>query len=651
MLRNELLDQGYDFKLVEPKKTVINFIWAALTIIFMTPVLLIYLAIYSDALGDLPLPYIDFHAAVINIMFVAAPVIYLVLKEVLTTLFCFDKNRDIKMKLHSGTDMPINAQREAFKSWQIITAHIIPAVIIYPVLFIISMMSGANINLLILFFIMSFLMSFDYTLVIYILFIKIRYNAKYIAANKHIYSLTLYSKKHIQPEKSERRVKNKSFRFPGMPRLSISPKVKKICGSVILAGLLFSFVIYYFVLNKYEEVIKINIFASSHDTAAMNYTGSERLAGGNIIYCGDNDSLIYSDSKKDSVMRLDAAGSTERLCINEYCRNNLDEYCGHMPDFISAGSYSDGGLYGVQSYASTNNKDREILISYVVRYDIALNRIDKLAEFETKDESTHIRDIFIYSHYLYATVFSYYDVYDALGNYDLEASLATSSNMTVARLNLAAKTASILYSDKKNPHNQDKIGKLIYSRNNIFSAVPPEPIRLLLPANGTIYHFDSELDKFSTSIDLGYYTIQDPDEHVVWYIPILARQIDIYNDHIYYTVDIGSALYRYNVKTNQEEALVYSVFNFSIEDDWLYYGKNNVIYRVKLDDYYYIDSVNDIPYIDFNNATAIYNPEPGCFLGDWSVKDGNLYVVLYEYGNKNLRRININSNAVTHIFW
>jgi len=294
MLRNNLLENGYHFKMIEPKKTIINLIWAAWSLLLMVPVILIYLAMYSGGTENIPLPYINFPIIVVNIMFFVMPAIYLIMKEILTSFFCTERNRNIEMKLHSHTDMPINAQREAFKAWQLIMIHSVPFIIVYPLLFIITVVSGANINLFIVDSVMAFLISFDLTLAIYMLFVKIKDDANYIALNSHIYSFTLYSltNKYIEREKYTDKIKDK---LTDMSRtIEIPRKIKKIGGSVILAGLIVSLIISRFIFPD-DKLFGV---ASADPADSYNIMDAVRVSA-----------YIYNDS--------DAVYALERLKINE----------------------------------------------------------------------------------------------------------------------------------------------------------------------------------------------------------------------------------------------------------------------------------------------------------------------------------------------
>ena len=639
MLKNELLESGYQFKLVEPGRKIINFVWAVFTLAAIAPVVFVYILILGGNLNYLPIPYIEFNIIVVNIMFIAVPVCYLVLKEVFISVFCFEKNRDIKLKLQNETEMPINAYREAFKAWQIMAVHSILPVIMYILIFITGIVSGGDINLFILICIMAFILSFDLTLVVYVLYLKLRYNADYISVNKHIYSITLYFKTYVAK-------KRKKIKIP-LPQIDLKKFLIPAAVSVIVF-----FAVYYIVskMEEYEKYIEPNledfdnyleyidktrpkitkyegdIFADS----AEGY-GGKKLAGGNLLYCGDDKAVIYFDKEKKANIRLNSSDEKNKLCIYEKCVAEFEEVCGHMPDFVSKGAYYDGVLYGVRSY--TENKKT---ISYALRYDISKNTVEKLAEFKAGDESTHIRDIFVLSHYLFIVHFSYY------------GGLDTAANLTVARLDLENTKACVVYSDNKNPRDQDKMGNLLYDNGALFSATPYEPVMTNLPVNGMIYQTDLNMSGFFIMADLGCYMVT-ADDGKRYYLPFTARQADTHGGYIYYTKNPGDTLFRRDLKTKEEESVLYGVSSFFIENGFLYYGSSEV-YKINLEGGGYTDPENQVPYVDFDAKTDVYKPEAGYFLGEWSVKDGYVYALLRsEKDGETLARININSNKVFKI--
>ena len=643
MLKNDLLENGYHFEVIEPKKRTTHLMWAVFELFIIFPILFIF---YLVLFQDMYLLYIEFSATMINIMFIGLPFIYFITKEIITALF--RSSRDHK---------------EAFKTWQVVIIYCPAMIFMYSLLFLISLALGGNIYLLVICIIMSLFMSFDLTLLIYILLLKLRYNADYVAINNHMYSITLYSKENIKRRVYSDIIKDKLYKVIKSIKDSMPP-MKKIFIPLIAAAVL-TVSISYFVSNK-EIIIKLNPadfdnyleycdatrpvikkydgdIYSSHNQPDGEYTGCEILAGQNIIYCNDDDSVIYYDSEKHSVMRLDNMDKTERLCIYEECRNNPGKYCGHMPNFVSNGCYSDGILYGVRQYMSTDKKGLEILKSYIIRYDIDSNKTDKLIEFEMGDEDAYIKNMFVCYNYLYAV-----------------ASTNDMLNLTVARIDLTNEEACLLYSDTKSSIggaiNKDKIKNLMYNKNNILSF-----------DSGVLYSCVSDMTSFSPVSSFGYGNI---------------TYFDIHGKNIYYFTDYRLYGYIFNddrkefqtklladieTKESATETVMSSVTGFCTDGDFLYYTTgelhtlkaengviiessaeyrlNEFIYRVKL------DSSLELYDIDFSSKVAVFEIDPGDYLENWSVKDGYIYFVMYSNGQKSLSRVKINANSEPYIFW
>jgi len=193
MLRHDLLDKGYHFEQKEPIKPIINLLWLFFSALFITTGVAFFFAIYKDVFDFFPT--VDFNAGVLNFIFISTPLIYFVIKAVLTYIYCSGKPKNIRMKLTSNTGMPVWVCRDAFKTRQIIFMYLIPVVLIYPPLYVLGAWSGGNMYLLVLIIIMSFLMSYDLILIIYVIFLRVKYNADYTAINNHAYNLTLYFEK------------------------------------------------------------------------------------------------------------------------------------------------------------------------------------------------------------------------------------------------------------------------------------------------------------------------------------------------------------------------------------------------------------------------------------------------------------------------
>jgi outer membrane protein assembly factor BamB len=626
---------------------------------------------YVLSFENMSIPYIEFGGYLTNITFIAAPFIYFIFKDILTHFFCSDKKDNTQANLSIKTENPVWTYREAFKTWQVVLIYLIPTISIYPMLLGLGLISGGSINLLIIIFIMSFFMSHDLTLVIYVLFLKTRYNAEYIAINNHAYSLTLYSKKDNITEKAydikaiEEKLRKKYFRKPiffTSKRLAV---IKAISLILVFAGLISGVVIYInlnveteydifnYNLGDFESYLEycdsmrpvIKNYKGDIYDATGDYTGCEYLLARNLIYCNDNDSVIYFDSEKDAVIRLNSNGKAERLCIYEDCRNNPDELCGHMINFVSDGCYSDGVLYGAQSYPYVDKKGRELLKSYVLRYDIDKNTMDKLIEFEMGDESAYIHNMFICNGYLYAIYSAKTEVL-RLGEIVEEI-----TQLTVARINLEKENACIVYADNINAGDREKIENLMYNKNMLLSM-----------EDGNIYNCNADFTKFTELSSFGYGNV---------------RHFDSYDGDLYYAASDRFYGYIHNGdKKAYMTAMLFGdmntfkkdgkyILDFCIDGDFLYYTlreiynivrdggaivsydiyDDNIIYRAKL------DNELEIKQIDFKNAVLFHRVNQKYYINEWVVKNGYIYTLNYNNGNAILSRVKDNSISEPYVFW
>ena len=637
MSRNDLLESDYYFELKEPKKAVINAIWASLALLSVSLSVLLFLAIIVGSFNDMPLPYIEFNGYATNIIFIATPFLYFIFKDILTYFFCSDKNSAVKANLSAKTEMPVWNYREAFKTWQVVLIHLVPAFSMYIFLLGISVLSGGNPNFFLLVFIMTFFMTSDLTLAIYVLFLKTRYNAEYIAINNHVYSLTLYSMKASIQKKAddlktiEEKLNRKYFGKPVFFTAKRLSAIKKAGFALAMLGLVLGIFVYmkvnlgkntlhspgdteYYNLNAMGPAIKDyrgDPYSSPDITAGGYYTGSEPIAAGAMIYCNDDSSVIYFDSETDSLMRLSyRRDKPERLCVNEGCRNDLGAVCGHMPNFVSSGCYSDGVLYGAQNYTSTDKKGREVQRSYIIRYDTLFETIDKLIEFEMGDEDACIHKIFASGKYLYAVV-----------------SAEEMTQLTVVRVDLEEENACILYSDDKDMGNREKIENLAHNKNYILSS-----------ADGVLYLCDPDM-RFFWPLSMGGYG--------------RIRRLDANDGDIY--VLAGDALcgflYDPEDKAYSLRVALVGIDDFCIYDGFLYYTlheKNSEIRKVKLDNVF-----ERIPYMDyFLGSTVFYTFEPGILAGGWNIKNGFVYALLDSGdGNAALSRIDTGDGSRSYVFW
>jgi hypothetical protein len=157
MLKNELRDKGFDGQQQIPSGWTIGLIWAVLAVIMIVFSLQGSLAIAS-AFGisaESEMNYLmefnenliafmgDTAAVPIIILFVLCLILYFGLKCIITRLFCEGKS---SVALVMKNAMPICLCREALKVSQTIFIYIIPAFLVYTLLFILSVFSAFDVG-------------------------------------------------------------------------------------------------------------------------------------------------------------------------------------------------------------------------------------------------------------------------------------------------------------------------------------------------------------------------------------------------------------------------------------------------------------------------------------------------------------------------
>jgi hypothetical protein len=125
--------------------------------------------------------------------------IYLAAKFVATRFVCHNKKGSIKFRLLKGNAMPVCSNQEAVSLWHIIVSYLFPYVFVYSVLFGLCGSASAQsaaflIHQTIAAIFMSIFLSFDLTLVLYAVYMKIRYKMDYISIDRHIYEVTLFKR-------------------------------------------------------------------------------------------------------------------------------------------------------------------------------------------------------------------------------------------------------------------------------------------------------------------------------------------------------------------------------------------------------------------------------------------------------------------------
>lgn len=190
MIRNNLLENKFKFEIKEPKNKTIVPLWITLFLLLTAINVLFMIFIKSNSNFDSDeISYFD--VVISNVIFAAVPFIYFFAKIKVISLFCSNK-QNVNMKILE-IGLPVCACREALKTWQNVTAYVIPAISMYITICLLSFLPQLGGIYLILVVIMSFFISFDLTLSIYMYYISAKFKPDYISVNKHIYNMTLYT--------------------------------------------------------------------------------------------------------------------------------------------------------------------------------------------------------------------------------------------------------------------------------------------------------------------------------------------------------------------------------------------------------------------------------------------------------------------------
>ena len=211
MIKNDLREQGFSVFEKHPKHSKITAIWVFFTLVLITSTFIISLLIVGLAPGfedstlivrivdsfdeilGFPVPYAGY--MLLLILLVA---VYFISKLIMTILFCRDKNNSIKLKFLSDKTMPVCYCREAMRVWQIMLIYLAPVVLINSLVFRECLLNASHPGLMFVLFFMSFFTAYDLTLVLYVLFIKIKDGADYISIDHHIYEITLFKKTYVK---------------------------------------------------------------------------------------------------------------------------------------------------------------------------------------------------------------------------------------------------------------------------------------------------------------------------------------------------------------------------------------------------------------------------------------------------------------------
>jgi len=228
MVKNNLRENGFSEITQNPKQSKVNKLWVFLTVFFIIGTLSGVIFILEIILGGTGEPIEDTFIYIIEtvgstilkiltlgffkhpilgyvILMILTLFLYLVLKLFMTILFCY-KTSNIKMKFLENTGIPICFCREALKVWQTVMIYLAPFGLIYSFYIFLCIRYQAHPIIMVMFFFMLFFLAYDFTLVLYVLIIKIKERMDYISIDNHIYEITLYKKAYI---KLNKKVKNK----------------------------------------------------------------------------------------------------------------------------------------------------------------------------------------------------------------------------------------------------------------------------------------------------------------------------------------------------------------------------------------------------------------------------------------------------------
>jgi hypothetical protein len=127
--------------------------------------------------------------------------LYLAVKLITTIFVCRNKDEGIKLEILKGTAMPVCSCREAFSFRHILATYLFPFIFMYSFLLLLCASADDTTQLFyhtITAIFMSFFLSYDLTLVLYSVYMKIRYKMDYISIDHHIYEVTLFKKSYVK---------------------------------------------------------------------------------------------------------------------------------------------------------------------------------------------------------------------------------------------------------------------------------------------------------------------------------------------------------------------------------------------------------------------------------------------------------------------
>ena len=359
------------------------------------------------------------------------------------------------------------------------------------------------------------------------------------------------------------------------------------------------------------------LFDDNNVTADGNYKGFERLSSiMPIIYCNDDNSIIWRDHDKEAFYKLYAFGKKEKICPYEHCRNNIDDKCGHFPIYDLL--YSEGVLY-----FTINESVSGKWFVYVFRYNLDTHECEKLIEFPEMSDSS----LALNGRYLYIQTYNWWSDARSGSKYEFNYKV----DLIITRIDLFTETAAVIYTALRNEDNyiNDRAGEELTNWRFIDN-------KIIMPANYDDRVYDPKLDDLRTirkgsavstsRIDMrNIETLTDMENEKILFA--FGGDLKLYNGEIYFITD-ESGLSRVDIKTGNREIIHSNIRGFSIDGDFLYYMLDGVLYKLQLD--YTRELI-------FQNAVEIYTPEE--YLYSWTVR--NEY--LYAYSESGLYRVKLNN--------
>ena len=209
MIKYELRECGFSVEEKKLNKHIINTLWAFFTILLSVFAITMLFTLGSLLIKDSGYGGIAFEANSGAVLMYFLELIFFVflyfaMKFLLTLWFCSNKYNSVNLKFLEDNNFPVCYCREALKIPQTIIIYTLPAIVVYTVMFWISVtISGepfqtVEAGFMTMLFFMSFIIAFDLTLAVCVLFIKIINKSDYISIDHHVYKMTAYRGTYVR---------------------------------------------------------------------------------------------------------------------------------------------------------------------------------------------------------------------------------------------------------------------------------------------------------------------------------------------------------------------------------------------------------------------------------------------------------------------